>query len=310
MLRVRAHQVAAATAGATFALLLLGNIVWGTGSSLACPDWPTCYGSFFPEMEGGVLYEHSHRLLGAAVGLLTIAVAALLGIERAPRRPRIAGLVAIAVVVFQGVLGGITVLLRLPALVSVAHLATAMAYFSLLIWIAWFARGVEGARATGSRQQKLVLFAYLVSYLQIVLGGVVRHTGAAAACTDLPLCLGSVWPTGAHPTALVHMSHRLAALFVAGVVVAAAVGVLRLPAQTRLARALAAGAIGMIFIQIALGSWVVLAGLDVAIVTAHLGVGALLIGDLLLLHCALGAAGSPELALGPARPGAVQSAAS
>jgi heme A synthase len=296
MPRVRAHHVAAVTAGVTFLLLLLGNIVWGTGSSLACPDWPTCYGSFFPEMEGGVLYEHSHRLLGAAVGLLTIAVAALLGIERASRRLRIAGYVAIAVVVFQGVLGGITVLMRLPALVSVAHLATAMAFFSLLVGIAWFARGAPVSVLASRTARRLVLAAYLVSYLQIVLGGIVRHTGAAAACTDMPLCLGQVWPSGAHPTALVHMSHRLAALVVTAAVVLAAWAVIRSPAATRFARGLAYGAIALILVQIALGVFVVLEGLDVAIVTAHLGVAALLLADLLLLHLALGTATEPELA--------------
>jgi heme A synthase len=287
MIKIRAHHAAALACAVTFSLLLLGNVVWGTGSSLACPDWPTCYGSFFPEMSGGVLYEHSHRLLGAAVGMLTITLAVMLGIERAPRRLRIAGFVAVVVVVFQGVLGGLTVLLRLPALVSVAHLATAMGFFSLLIWIAWSARAGRESGVGSGTAGKLTIAAYVATFLQIVLGGIVRHTGAAAACTDMPLCLGRVWPAGAHPTALVHMSHRLAALVVAALVVAAALPVIRSSGASPTARALASLAIVLIGVQITLGIYVVTTGLDVATVTAHLGAGALLLGDLLLLRLAL-----------------------
>jgi heme A synthase len=286
MTRLRAHHLATATAAVTFCLLLLGNVVWGTGSSLACPDWPTCYGSFFPEMRGGILYEHSHRLLGATVGLLTIATAAALTLQKASRRLRIAGFAAIGIVIVQGVLGGLTVLLRLPALVSVAHLTTAMIFFSLLVWIAWASRG--STPKPDAPRVRWVTLAYAATFLQIVLGGVVRHTGAAAACTEIPLCIGSVWPSGAHPTAYVHMTHRLAALVVTAVVLAAAWSALRSPGKTPLSGSFAWGAVGLIGVQIGIGLLVVLSGLDVGIVTAHLGAGALLLADLLLLRLALG----------------------
>src|ERR1041384_2564730 len=66
------HGLAVATASATFLLILIGGLVHGTGSSLACPDWPTCYGTMMPKMEGGVLVEHSHRLGAGAVVILTL----------------------------------------------------------------------------------------------------------------------------------------------------------------------------------------------------------------------------------------------
>src|SRR4051794_38915603 len=56
------HGLSIAAAAATYLLILIGGLVHGTGSSLACPDWPTCYGTMMPKMEGGVLVEHSHRL--------------------------------------------------------------------------------------------------------------------------------------------------------------------------------------------------------------------------------------------------------
>src|SRR5689334_24197243 len=110
------HGFAIATAIATYLLILIGGLVHGTGSSLACPDWPTCYGSMLPKMEGGVAVEHSHRLAAGTVVILTLVLAALITRSRLPaHRPlrRVAWL-AVALVFAQALLGGITVLLRLP----------------------------------------------------------------------------------------------------------------------------------------------------------------------------------------------------
>ena len=58
------HRAFAVSAGWTLLLLLLGSVVHATGSSLACPDWPTCYGTMVPAMEGGVFWEHLHPSTG------------------------------------------------------------------------------------------------------------------------------------------------------------------------------------------------------------------------------------------------------
>ena len=114
------HRFAVATAVATYLLILIGGLVHGTGSSLACPDWPTCYGSLMPKMEGGVLVEHSHRLAAGTVVILTLALATMLSVSRAPAlRPlRPFGWLAVGLVVVQALLGGITVKLRLPTPIS------------------------------------------------------------------------------------------------------------------------------------------------------------------------------------------------
>src|SRR5438552_11416810 len=110
------HRFAVATAVATYLLILIGGLVHGTGSSLACPDWPTCYGTMMPKMEGGVLVEHSHRLAAGSVMLLTLVLLVAISLSRqaAHRRLRPLAALAMGLVVVQAVLGGVTVLLRLP----------------------------------------------------------------------------------------------------------------------------------------------------------------------------------------------------
>jgi heme A synthase len=272
------HRFAVVLAVLTFCLLLLGGVVHNTGSSLACPDWPLCYGSLMPEMKGGVAIEHSHRLLAAAVGLMTIVLAFLLWKRRGEDRGLVKmGVAAVFLVVFQGVLGGITVLYQLPDAVSTAHLAVSMIYFSLVIVIAWRTSLTprpplpQGARGW-------IKTAALLVYFQIVLGALVRHTGSGLACPDVPFCYGLLWPVGMHPSLTLHMAHRWN-----GILVALFVFALLWILETGIHRSLAAIAAILVLVQIVLGIASVTTGLGVISVTAHLGVAALLLAVLVSL---------------------------
>src|SRR3989442_15378056 len=133
-----AYRLALATLAATCVLILLGGLVTNTGAALAVPDWPSTFGHnmvLFPwsRMVGGILYEHSHRLMGALVGLLTLALAGALWREGG--RLRRLGLLAVAAVVAQGVLGGLRVVL-LEDTLAIFHGCLAQAFFALLAVIA------------------------------------------------------------------------------------------------------------------------------------------------------------------------------
>ena len=176
-----AHRLALATLGATCVLILLGGLVTNTGAALAVPDWPSTFGYnmvLFPwsRMVGGVLYEHSHRLMGALVGLLTLALAAVLW--RQGGRLRRLGLIAVAAVVAQGVLGGLRVVLQEDAL-AIFHGCLAQAFFALLAVIALLTapRGRIAASAVDPALRGLAVLAAALVYLQIVFGALLTHAG-------------------------------------------------------------------------------------------------------------------------------------
>lgn len=281
------HRVATTTAVLTFIDLLMGGIVHGTGSSLACPDWPLCFGEVFPRMVGGVLFEHSHRLMGVVLGCLAIALVVL---GQRTRRARLADAflsrLILVVVCLQGVLGGLTVLFKLPTLVSTAHLALSMAFLLLLVYTSYRTRPTTTAAAPAvipAALRRWLVIATGAVYAQIVLGALVRHTGAALACLDeIPLCRGQVWPTW-HATAQVHMLHRLVAVLATLLVLGVAFALFRAAEGHRTTRRLAAAAPFLVLVQVLLGVLSVVSLLGVWQVTAHLGVGALLLADLWLL---------------------------
>jgi heme A synthase len=289
---MREHRFAIATAIATFVLLIVGSMVHGTGSSLACPDWPLCYGSFFPKMTNGVEYEHSHRLVATGVGMMTVALTVMLLLQKGRRLFKL-GVAATLLVIFQGILGGITVLYRLPRAISIAHLATSMCFFSLMIIIALRTAPVPPAvpQRLGSARRWL-LAAWAVVLGQIVLGGMVRHTASGLACLDVPLCNGALWPITSPEK--VQMIHRFGALVATAVSISVALFVRREAEGSELVRRLALAPIALVFIQVALGVASVLSLLDLTIITSHLAVGAALLGSFVVLW---------GLCPAPARPG-------
>ena len=174
-----AYRLALVTVAATFVLILFGGLVTNTGAALAVPDWPSTFGHnmfLFPwsGMIGGVFYEHSHRLLGAVVGLLTLALAAALW----PRggRLRTLGLVAVAAVIAQGVLGGLRVVLLHDQL-AIVHGCLAQAFWALLVALAVLTWPGAGASVSAASPRGLAVAAVLVVYAQIVFGALLTHEG-------------------------------------------------------------------------------------------------------------------------------------
>ena len=284
--------IAALLSVATFVLLLVGGVVHATGSSLACPDWPLCHGQAFPLMQGGVLYEHGHRLLAGAVALLTASF--LAAVWPCGNRLRAFGALGLALVLIQALLGGLTVVLRLPPAVSIAHLGTSMAFFAWTLCANVVVRETRAAPLSLScTQQRLVFWASIGVYSQLLLGAVVRHRAASMSCGyDALWCAGQLWPQSG--LQWLQTAHRLWGIIVAGLVVQSTLPVLR---QARLhgrvwLRRLGLATHLLVLLQIAMGILVVKTGVQLHVVTTHLGLGALLWGSMVALY--LHAGGLPQ----------------
>ncbi len=180
------HRFVTVLACATLLLIVAGALVTSNDAGLSVPDWPTTFGSLYriPPMVGGIKFEHGHRMVAETIGFLTIILA--VWTWRAERRSwmRKLGVLALATVIAQGVLGGITVLYYLPPAVSTAHATLGQTFFCLVVIMAmvtgqeWLERKpvlvIEQHRP---RLRTLATLAAVSLYVQLILGAAFRHSG-------------------------------------------------------------------------------------------------------------------------------------
>jgi len=180
------HRFAIFLAACTLLLIVAGALVTSNDAGLSVPDWPTSFGSLYkmPPMVGGVKYEHGHRMFAEFVGLLIVAMA--VWTQRVEQRKwmRVLGWIALAAVVGQGVLGGLTVLFYLPWAISTAHATLAQTIFCVVIAMALFtSKGwlqdsepiVEQRLTPGT--PALTAFTAGCVWVQLILGAAFRHSG-------------------------------------------------------------------------------------------------------------------------------------
>jgi cytochrome c oxidase assembly protein subunit 15 len=170
----------------TLLLIVAGALVTSNDAGLSVPDWPTTFGSIYkmPRMVGGVKFEHGHRMVAELVGLLTIALAIWTWRSEQRRWLRLLGVAAVATVIGQGILGGLTVLFYLPAPISSAHAALAQTFFCIAVCIAIFTgrQWVEEVPRVEVDSRRptlftLTLLSIFVLYVQLILGAMFRHKG-------------------------------------------------------------------------------------------------------------------------------------
>lgn len=281
-----AHRLALTTAAVTGVLLVAGGLVTSTGSGLAVPDWPLSFGTLLPPMEGGVRFEHTHRLIAGAVLLLMVALTVRVARGRAGTRVRRLAFLGMGAVLAQAGLGGLTVLLQLPPAVSIAHALLAQTFFTIICCLA-AATGPALARARPSMPglRRAAHAAAGALAVQILLGAVTRHLGAGRAFPDWPLSGGRIVPEFfGDPGRAFNFAHRTWAWIAAASVLWAAHrawhGTRREPLARRWGLLLPA----LLVIQITLGAGSVLHDLPPVVTALHvLGGGLLLAGSAMLV---------------------------
>ena len=279
--------VAWVAAVVTYFLIALGGTVLATDSGLSCPDWPLCYGQAYYSGSYQVFLEQFHRFTAATVSVLIVLL--VIGIITWARKDRMLLTMAIAaplLLAIQIVLGGLTVLWKLPPQIITAHLGTALAILAILITIAVLS-GKPARRDDGlpslehpvktRKFAQLAITNALLVYILMLLGSYVTGSGAALACPGWPLCTPASWAISNH-LADINILHRVYAVFVGLVTLWTVISALR---RWRVARVQAIVGLvgGVLFVyQAVVGGLIVLlyepafvAGLHLALATAVWG---------------------------------------
>jgi cytochrome c oxidase assembly protein subunit 15 len=238
-------------------------------------------------MVGGIFYEHGHRLIATTVGFLTIGLVIILWVVEKRRWMRRLGLIALAAVIVQGVLGGLTVKYFLPPPISIGHAGLAQIFFCLTISIALFtSRGWRIPKQSAVDDEPLRRRAkWLVGlvYVQILLGATMRHTGAGLAIPDFPLMFGQLVPPHWTLPIAIHFAHRVGALVVTVACLLMARELWRrFGSRTEFSRP-AWILVCAVLTQVTLGAFVVLSGKDPVINTLHVATGAIVLGTSVLI---------------------------
>jgi cytochrome c oxidase assembly protein subunit 15 len=269
------------TIAATFVLVVIGGTVRATGSGLGCPDWPTCHGRLVPRMEEHTLIEYSHRTAAAVVGFLFLGVTFFT--FKTERKNKLVFRLAFAagvLLLFQIILGGITVKRDLPAEIVAAHLGTAMSFMGIMIATTVISmmrsRGISTfAFASETNFTRLALLCAAAAMVTLVLGSYISGTSAALACHGWPLCNGSVVPGSGTDEGL-HYLHRA----VAGLLGIMLLGLIYVGFEERrrqpllVALSLAAGVLYVV--QALVGAANIWTSLSASVIVAHLSLAALL----------------------------------
>ena len=195
-------------------------MVTSKGVGLAVPDWPTTFGYnmfLFPVSKwiGGVLFEHTHRLIASTVGFLTIILALWVWRAEDPPSPgsgatgrqsvRNLALIAVAGVILQGILGGLRVT-TLRDQIGIFHACIAQAFLALLVLIALLttrfwrlplsnSTGLTSPDAKPLRRIHAIAVATTIAiYAQLALGATMRHQHRDLAILDFPTANGAWIP--------------------------------------------------------------------------------------------------------------------
>src|SRR6266704_1976364 len=296
------------TCVATLLLICSGGMVTSKNVGLAVPDWPTTFGYnmfLFPVSKwvGGILFEHTHRLMDSVVGFLTIILAVWLWLREDRPWVRSLGVIALGGVILQGILGGLRVTMMKDE-IGIFHACIAQAFLGLLVVIALvttnFCPTLANLRIDPLRLTQITTLAIgiaLAIYLQLALGATMRHQHRDLAILDFPTANGAWIPdTSAAALAKINawrdaralsdvdafqvwlqMAHRFLAFVIAIAVIAFCLRVRRDAPRFVALKRLSIFWVVLVGCQIALGASTIWSNKAADVATAHVALGAVML---------------------------------
>jgi cytochrome c oxidase assembly protein subunit 15 len=275
-------------------LLYAGGFTTSIRAGMAFLDWPLSNGSINPEgwlENADMMAEHSHRLLGMVMGLLSIGLCIAAFATKARPRIRKLGIALVVLVITQGLLGGLRV--KLDALnldidhnlyaqsFAVAHGTLAQLFLCLLVAFAvmssrsWIERNAGFTARPKSSVATIGIVACVAVILQLLIGAVMRHSYAGLAIPTFPLTpYGTLIPPAFNFQVAIHFAHRVGALLVTVAIITYVIVVFRDPASRRALGALAVVLAALLIIQGYLGALVIWTVRNPHVATMHMLNGA------------------------------------
>ncbi len=281
----------------TLLLLFMGGFTTSIGAGMVFLDWPLSDGSLNPQgwlSDQDMFAEHSHRLLGAQVGLLVMAIGIYIFLKEERPWLRWLALFAFLLVTVQGLLGGGRVLFDelniesdhnlLAQTLAIIHACAAQIFLCVMVAISlgltrfWIERNAGLSRPMPRGLKLWGLAACVAIFLQLIAGAVMRHHHAGMAIPYFPLSspdslLPAAW--GFHVG--IHFAHRVGAVVVTVVLLAFVWQLWRRPEALPVQRVLAASLVLLLTIQIYLGASIIWSVRNPYPTTLHVIVGALIL---------------------------------
>ena len=274
---------------------------------LAVPDWPTTFGYnmfLFPASKwiGGVLFEHTHRLIASTVGFLTLVLALWLWRDENRQSVKTLGLLAVAGVILQGILGGLRVTM-LKDQIGIFHACLAQAFLGLLVLIgvvrtnSWRTLSANVDLTKFRAIKTVAALTTIAIYTQLALGATMRHQHKDLAILDFPTANGAWIPdTSADALAKINawrdaralsdvdafqiwlqMTHRFVAVLIGILVIWFCVRVWNEARQINTLRRLSILWIAFFLLQFTLGASTIWSNKAADVATAHVAVGAIML---------------------------------
>jgi heme a synthase len=295
------------TAFATLLLICSGGMVTSKGVGLAVPDWPTTFGYnmfLFPVSKwiGGVLFEHTHRLIASTVGFLTIILATWLWRVENRQTVKTLGLLAVAGVILQGILGGLRVTM-LKDQIGIFHACLAQAFLGLIVLIAIVTTNFWRSLSANIDAPKfwtiktIAVATTIAIYVQLALGATMRHQHKDLAILDFPTA-NRAWIPDTSVQALakinawrdaralsdvdafqiwLQMAHRFLAVAIGIAAIMFFVRVSRDAREIVALRRLSIFWVILFFVQFTLGMWTIWSNKAADVATTHVAVGAVML---------------------------------
>ncbi|MFZ5496798.1 MAG: COX15/CtaA family protein [Verrucomicrobiota bacterium] len=276
-----------------FLLVALGALTTTIGAGMAFPDWPLSNGSVNPPgwlTEIDKFAEHSHRLSGAVMGLVTIVLAVWLHLREERPWLRRLGWWSLGIVLFQGVIGGKRVLLdslavpgfdmTLGQMLRIPHGMLAQIYVCLLFAIVaglshpWTGNAVGHA---SRRVRWLGGLCLLLLFTQLGVAVTMRHNYAGMAIPTFPFSTpdGALLPAHWDYRVALQFAHRVLAGLIALAILGYGHRLWREPSLPRWLRGASFGLVALVGGQILLGAQIIWTGRSVTMTVGHVVLGAL-----------------------------------